>query len=103
MPVDCRAYKATIACRRRHAVRLGQPPDSSGAGPPEHKIGPVLERRCKAAECGIEHRAHEETERATPEFISNEEFDVARRLRDCMEMPLVLHPAERTVEIFDEN
>ena len=58
-------------------------------------VGAALEGRGEAAKSGIEHRAHQQAERAAPEFIGDEEFDLAGVLAGGLEGPAVLHAAER--------
>src|SRR5690348_16118444 len=68
-----------------------------------HLIRTALEGVGEAAEGGVEHGAHQQAERATLEFIRNEELDVAALLVDRPKGPAVVEPAERPVEVFDRN
>ena len=48
---------------------------------PVDLVGALLEGRGEAAEGGVEHRAHQQAERAAAEFVVDEEFDLAGSAR----------------------
>src|SRR5436190_16626130 len=74
-----------------------------GAYPPVNLVRPTLERLGKAPESRIEHRAHQHSEHATLELVGNEKLDLACALARRVEIPAILHPAERSVEVLDQN
>src|SRR5437660_9943398 len=63
-------------------------------------IRPPLEGLGKAAERGVEHRAHQQPQRTALEFVRDEELDLALRVAERAKRPMIVKPAERTVEIF---
>src|SRR5262245_8559448 len=84
------------------------PPDRTfgqikSARTPINCVGTLFKRGSKAAESGLEHRPHQYGEGATPEFIFNEEFDIAGVLVDRMKGPAILHAPERSAEVFHQN
>src|SRR6266542_6959755 len=66
-------------------------------------VGPPLEGRGKAAEGGIEHRAHQQAQRPALELIRNEKFHLAGLLAGRMKDPAVFEPAEGALEILDQD
>src|ERR1700731_1658089 len=66
-------------------------------------IGAALERRGKAAEGGVENRAHEQAQGAAAKFVNDEELDLAALLAGGAEAPAVVHGPERAFEILHQN
>src|SRR5882757_7699208 len=66
-------------------------------------IGALLEGRGETPESCVEHRAHQHAKHAALELIVDEELDVAGRLARRFERPVVLHAAERALQIFDQD
>src|SRR5438445_641363 len=62
-----------------------------------------LEGRGKAAEGGVEHRAHQQAQRPALELIRNEKFHLAGLLAGRMKDPAVFEPAEGALEILDQD
>src|SRR5262245_2711674 len=60
-------------------------------------------KRRKAAEGGVEHRAHQQAQRPALELIRNEKFHPAGFLAGRVKDPTVFEPAEGTLEILDQD
>src|SRR5581483_4667844 len=58
-------------------------------------VRPLLKRGGEAAERGIEHRAHQQTEGAAAELVGNEKRDVAGAVACWREGPAIAHALER--------
>ena len=68
-----RAWRA----RRRSAVKRRRPPRRAQAALPVDRVRALLERRGKALERGVEHRAHQHRQHPALELVGDEEADVA--------------------------
>src|SRR5262249_59409812 len=66
-------------------------------------VGPPLEGRSKAAEGGIEHRAHQQAQRPALELIRNEKFHLAGLLPGLVKDPAVFEPADGALKILDKD
>src|SRR5947208_17197736 len=77
------------------------PPALCFPRPPVNLVRPALESLRKSPECLVEHRAHQHGKHAALEFVGDEELDIANLFADGMEIPAVLHPAERPIQIFN--
>lgn len=66
-------------------------------------VSALLESGRKAAKGGVEHRPHQDGKRATPEFVVDEKFDIARPLFNWIKGPAVLHALKRAIEVFDQD
>src|SRR5438309_7778196 len=71
---EAKSGKSRPAFRCAHA---GYGPDLGYASPRIDHVGAALERGGEAAECGIEHSAHEQAEHAALELVGNEKLDLA--------------------------
>src|SRR5207248_9788249 len=74
-----------------------------GAYPAIDRVRPALERLGKAPESRIEHRAHQHGEHAAFELVGDEKLDFAGAFAERVEIPPVLHPAERAIQVLDHN
>lgn len=74
-----------------------------GGGTAVNSVRALLESRSHPPKHLVEHSAGQEREGAAAEFVVDEEFDVAGVFARRMEDPLVVHAAERPVEILDLN
>src|SRR6187551_2186150 len=66
-------------------------------------VGTLFEGPGEAAERHLEHGAHQQSECPALEFVGDEKIHVAQALCDRMERPAVLHAAEGSFEIFDQD
>src|SRR5215831_12974030 len=66
-------------------------------------VGPSLEGCGKAAEGGVEHRAHQQAQRPALELVRNEKFHPAGLLAGRVKDPTVFEPAEGAVEVLDQD
>ena len=69
---------AAVLDAAKHGPRLvdARRHDSGGLAPVD-LVGALLEGRGEAAERGVEHRAHQQAERAAAELVVDEELDLA--------------------------
>src|SRR5437868_12806759 len=74
-----------------------------GAYPAIDRVCPPLEGLGKTPESRIEHRAHQHGEHAAFELIGDEKLNFAGAFAERVEIPPVLHPAERAVQVLDPN
>src|ERR1700716_3179968 len=90
----CRTYSAAISarasCAKLHSSRV------------DH-VGAPFEGRGEAAEGGVEHRAHEQAQRPAFELVGGEKFHLAGLLAGRVKGPAVFEPAERALEILDQD
>src|ERR1051326_749419 len=75
----------------------------SSALPPVNLIGALLEGRGEAPEGDVEHAAHQHAKHSALELVVDEKLDVACLFVGGLEPPAVLHAAERTLQIFDQD
>src|SRR5579862_9501547 len=66
-------------------------------------IRSAFEGGSEAAECRVEHCAHEHAKGAAAEFIGYEKFDFARALTLGPKGPAIVHFLERAFEIFNQD
>src|ERR1044072_1983146 len=88
---------ATSHLRRWRTAMSGRPDPSISL------VGTALEGLGEAPERGVKHRAHQHRKHAALEFVRDEELDIAKVIADRVEIPAVLHAAERDVQIFDHD
>src|SRR5205085_1983064 len=74
-----------------------------GLRPPVNLVCPPLEGFREAPEGRLEHSAHQHRKHTALELVGDEELDLARALARRVEIPAILHPAERAVQVLDKN
>src|SRR5579872_6995884 len=66
---------------------------------PVHLVRPLLERARESCKRRVEHRSHQHRQHPAPEFIGDEEGDVAGLLALWLERPAVLEAGEGAAKV----
>src|SRR5262245_62858225 len=68
-----------------------------------NNIGTALESLHEAAECGIEHRTHQQRQSPACKLIVQMEPDVAATIRSRLKCPSGLQSTQRSIRRLDQN